>query len=254
MKKVSRLVSALATMSLLAGCGGGGSGGAAGGGTPTGTVRGATSGGATGTSCSLRDRQDWALAQLKEWYLFPETLPATLDPTPYSTVDAYIDALTATARAQGKDRFFTYLTSIASENAFFNAGASAGFGVRLAYDTANRRVFVVESFEGTSALAAGIDRGTELLAVGTTASNLQSVADLMAAGGAQAVSDALGASTPGLSRVLRVTDAAGTRTVTLVKTDYTLTPVSSRYGASIIDEGGRRFGYVNLRTFIDTAD
>ncbi|MFL6856741.1 MAG: S41 family peptidase [Allosphingosinicella sp.] len=255
MKKVSRLVSALATMSLLAGCGGGGSGGAVGGGTLTGTTGGGTSGGATGTSCSLRDRQDWALAQLKEWYLFPETLPATLDPTPYSTVDAYIDALTATARAQGKDRFFTYLTSIASENAFFNAGASAGFGVRLAYDTANRRVFVVESFEGTSALAAGIDRGTELLAVGSTASNLQTVSDLMAAGGAQAVVDALGPSTAGTSRALRVTDAAaGTRTVTIAKTDYTLDPVSSRYGASIIDEGGRRFGYVNLRTFIDTAD
>lgn len=256
MKIKSRFVSSLALAALLAGCGGdggsvgGGTGGGSGGG--TGTVGGG--GGTTVSTCTLRDRQDWAFAQLKEWYLFPETLPASLDPTPYSTVDAYIDALTATARAQGKDRFFTYLTSISQEDAFYNSGASAGFGVRLAYDTVNRRVFVVESFEGTPALAAGIDRGTEILAIGTTTSNLQTVADLMAAGGAQAVVDALGPSTVGTSRVLRITDAAGTRTVTVVKTDYSLTPVSSRYGASIIDEGGKRYGYVNLRTFINTAD
>jgi C-terminal processing protease CtpA/Prc len=33
-----------------------------------------------------------------------------------------------------------------------------------------------------------------------------------------------------------------------------LTPVSSRYGARIIDDGGKKVGYVNLRTFISTAD
>src|SRR3954469_22828359 len=147
MKTVSRLVSALATMSLLAGCGGGGSGGTVGGGPLPGTTGGGPSGGATGSSCSLRDRQDWAAAQLKEWYLFPETLPASLDPSPYPTVDAYIDALTATARAQGRDRFFTYLTSIAQENAFNSTGSSAGFGVRLSYDTVANRVFILEAFE-----------------------------------------------------------------------------------------------------------
>src|SRR3954451_3416514 len=149
MKKVSRLVSALATVSLLAGCGGGGSGGTVGGGTLTGTTGGGTSGGATGTSCSLRDRQDWALAQLKEWYLFPETLPASLDPTPYSTVDAYIDALTATARSQGKERFFNSLTSIAHENGFFGPGRPAGSGVPPSYTTPAPSFFVVETVQGT---------------------------------------------------------------------------------------------------------
>ena len=53
------------------------------------------------SGCSLRERQDWAGAQLREWYLFPETLPATLNPASYSTVDDYIDALTATAIREG---------------------------------------------------------------------------------------------------------------------------------------------------------
>jgi C-terminal processing protease CtpA/Prc len=209
---------------------------------------------APGAACSLRDRQDWASAQLREWYLFPETLPASLSPAGYTTVDDYIDGLTATARAQGRDRYFTYLTSIAEENAYYSSGSSAGFGFRLSYDSAGGRVFVAESFEGTSALGVGIDRGTEIVAIGTTAANLRTVSSIMASQGPGGVTEALGPSTVGTARVLRVNDAAGTRDVTLAKTDYTLTPVSSRYGARILDDGGRKVGYVNLRTFISTAD
>jgi C-terminal processing protease CtpA/Prc len=246
-----RFGTALALVAMLSSCGGGGSGG--GGGAPIGAVPTPPPPPAA-SACSLRSRQDWAAAQLREWYLFPETLPASLDPTPYATVEAYIDALTATARAQRRDRFFTYLTSIAEENAFFNSGSSAGFGVRLSYDSVQRRLLVMEAFEGAPALAAGIDRGTEILAIGTNSGNLQLVSNLFASGGAQAVSDALGPSTAGLTRVLRVTSGGVIRELSVAKADYELTPVSSRYGAKIIDEGGRRFGYVNLRTFINTAD
>lgn len=208
----------------------------------------------SGAGCTVRDRQDWALSQLREWYLFPDTLPASLDPTPFSTVDDYIDALTATARAQRKDRFFTYLTSIASENAFFSSGSSAGFGIRLSLDTPARRAFIAEAFEGTAALAAGIDRGAEIVAIGTSASDLRTVDAIIAAEGGNGVTNALGPSTAGTTRVLRITDAAGTRNLTVSKTDYSLTPVSSRYGAQIINDGGRQVGYINLRTFISTAD
>jgi carboxyl-terminal processing protease len=54
--------------------------------------------------------------------------------------------------------------------------------------------------------------------------------------------------------VLRIADSAGTRDVSVTKTDYELIPVSSRYGAKIIDDNGRKAGYLNLRTFINTAD
>jgi C-terminal processing protease CtpA/Prc len=192
---------------------------------------------------------------MNEWYLFPETLPANPNPAAFSTVDAFLDSLTATARSQGRDRYFTYVTSIAEENAYYNSGSSAGFGFRLSYDTGGRRVFISETFEGTPALGANIDRGSEILAIGTSAGNLQLVSDLMAAGGAQSVINALGPSDPGVTRVLRVRDQTGTtREVSLSKTDYTLTPVSSRYGAKILDDGGRKVGYLNLRTFINTAD
>jgi carboxyl-terminal processing protease len=247
-----RFGTALALVAMLSSCGGGGSGGG-GGGAPVGAVP-TPPPPPVASACSLRSRQDWALAQMREWYLFPETLPANPNPAAYASVEDFIDALTATARAQGRDRFFTFITSIAEENAFFNSGSSAGFGVRLSYDSVQRRLFVTEAFEGAPALAAGIDRGTEILAIGTTAGNLRLVSDIFAASGAQGVSDALGPSTAGTTRLLRITSGGVTREVSVTKADFELTPVSSRYGAKIIDEGGKRYGYVNLRTFINTAD
>jgi len=236
---------------MLASCGGGGGGG---GGAPIAGGGGAGGAGAAPATCSLLDRQNWAAAQLREWYLFPETLPATLSPAAYTTVQDYIDALTATARSQRRDRFFTYITSIAEENAFFTSGSSAGFGVRLATDATARRVFIAEAFEGAPALAAGIDRGTEILAIGTSAANLRTVDSIIATEGTAGITNALGPSTAGTARLLRIRDAAGTRDVNVTKADYNLTPVSSRYGARIINDGGRQVGYVNLRTFIDSAD
>ena len=251
---VKRWVSALAIATTLAGCGGGDGGGTtAVGGTATATPTPTPTSTVT-TGCSLRDRQNWAFAQLKEWYLFPETLPTSLDPTPYTDVPYYIDALTATARSQRRDRYFTYLTSIAQENAYYNSGSSAGFGIRLSTDAAAGRVYIAEAFEGTPALAAGLDRGTEILAIGTSTADLKTVSSIITASGTAGVTDALGPTTAGTTRLLRVTDAAGTREVSVTKADYELTPVSARYGAKVITDGGRQYGYINLRTFINTAD
>lgn len=248
-----RFSASVALIAILSGCGGG-SGGSGGGGTsasppPTTPPPPATAG------CTLRERQDWVLAQMNEWYLFPESLATNVNPASFNNIDDYVDALVAPARALNKDRYFTYVTSIAAEDAFYQSGASAGFGFRLSYDLGARRVFVAESFEGTPALAAGIDRGTEIIAVGTSTGNLRTVDSIIASEGAVGVSDALGPSTVGTTRLLRVRALDGTsRDVSIAKTEFSITPVSSRYGARILDDGGKKVGYVNMRTFIDTAD
>ena len=244
-----RLTATIGLVAMLSGCGGDGGGGATG--TATGNTT--TTNATAAAGCSLRARQDWAAAQLREWYLFPDTLPASLDPTPYASVGDYIDALTATARAQRKDRYFTYLTSIKSEDAYYDTGSSAGLGVRLSINAQNR-VFIAEAFEGAPALAAGIDRGTEILAIGTSANDLRTVSAIIAAEGSAGITNALGANTAGLSRLLRIVTGGVQKDVTVTKIDYSLTPVSSRYGAQIITDGGRQVGYINLRTFISTAD
>ena len=252
---MKRLVTVAAIAALLSGCNGGsGSAGSVTDGVSSAPGTGGGSSGGGSSACSLRSRQDWAFATLNEWYLFPETLPASLDPTPYPSVGAYVDALTATAREQRRDRYFTYVTSIAEENAFYNSGASAGFGIRLSTDGAARRVFVSEAFEGAPGLRAGIDRGTEILAIGEAGASPRTVSDIIAAEGVDGVTNALGPTTAGTTRVLRVTDAGGQRDLTVTKANFNITPVSPRYGARVIDDSGRKIGYLNLRTFITTAD
>jgi carboxyl-terminal processing protease len=253
--KSSHLALTLACAAMVASCGG--SGGPTGGTGPTPSPTSTPTPTPTPTSatCSLSARQDWVLAQMQEWYLFPDLLASGVNKADHTSVQSYIDALVAPARAQSRDRFFTYITSIAEENAFFEQGETAGFGFRLGYDTGARRVFVIEAFEGTPALGQGLDRGSELLAIGTSEATLQTVNSLMATQGPFGVVDAMGPDSPGTTRVFRIRDAGGVeRVITMAKADYALDPVSGRYGFSIINDGGRQVGYINLRTFIDTAD
>ena len=242
------LALAIGCAAMVASCGGGGGSS----GPPTGGVGAPTptpSPAPTSAACSLSARQDWALTQLQEWYLFPSLLDTTVNKAAHTTLQGYIDALVAPARAQNRDRYFTYVTSIAEENAFYEQGETAGFGIRLGYDTANRRLYVIEAFEGGPALAAGIDRGTEIVQIGS-----QTVNSLMATGGPGAVIDALGPDTAGLTRQLTIQDLSGTqRSVTVSKAVFAIDPVSDRYGVKIIADGARRVGYLNMRTFIDTS-
>ena len=244
---ITRTVATLALLVLtLQGCGGGDapSSPAAVVATPTPTPT---------ATCSLRSRQDWAAAAINEWYLFPETLPASLDPAPYASVSDYIDALTATARSQAKDRYFTYVTSIAEEDAYYASGSTAAFGIRLATDTAARSVTIADAYEGAPGLAAGMDRGTEILGLGPTPDSLTSVDQLLAAGG-NALTAAFGPSDAGVTRSFRIRDTAGTRIVTATKADFAIQPVSPRFGARVIEADGQRIGYINLRTFIGPTE
>ena len=230
---------AVSMAASLAACGGGGGGG--------GNTAGGGGGGGTGNAtCSLSNRQDWVFGQINEFYLFPNLIATNVNKANFNDVQSYIDALVAPARAQDRDRFFTYITSIAEENALINSGSSAGFGIRLAYDTTNNRVFVIEAFENAPAFPQGFDRGTELITI-----QGQSVATLMANGGPQAVIDALGPSDPGVTRSFTIEDTNGVRTdVSVTKADYSLDPISDRYGVRILNDGGKQVGYINLRTFI----
>ena len=186
-----------------------------------------------------------------EWYLFPDLLDNDVNPADFSDLQSYIDALVAPARAESKDRGFSYITSIEEENALINSGANAGFGVLLGYDTVNNRVFVIDAYENAPGLGAGLDRGTELLAIGTTSTDLVTVSTLMASGGPRAVIDALGPSDPGVTRVIQFRTAADlTSEASITKAEFAVDPISDRFGVKIFNDGGKKVGYLHLRTFI----
>ncbi len=203
------------------------------------------------SACAVSQQIQFANDVLNEWYLFPNLLDNSVQPGAFNDVQAYLDARVAPARAQNVDRGFTFATSIAEENALINSGSSAGFGIRLSYDTVNNRVFLLEAFEAGRGFQAGMDRGTELLAIGVPGATLQSVSSLLASGGPQAVVNALGPSDAGLTRTLRFAQVGGNIiTADVTKTDFSLDPISDRYGVVILNDGGKRVGYLNLRTFI----
>lgn len=203
------------------------------------------------SNCAVSNQISFANDVLNEWYLFPDLLDNTVNPASFNSVQAFLDARVAPARAQNKDRGFTFATSIQAENDLINSGSSAGFGIRLTFDTVSNRLFLTEAFENAPGFAAGMDRGTEILAIGQASNNLQLVSTLLAAGGPQAVIDALGPSTAGTTRIIRFQQPDGTIIETSIsKADFSLDPMSDRYGALVINDGGKNVGYINLRTFI----
>ncbi|WP_367279828.1 hypothetical protein [Blastomonas sp.] len=81
---------------LLSACGGGGSGGSPAPG-PSPTASAPAPSPSPSPTCSLASRQAFARDVLDEWYLFPELLATSANPASFTSVQGYIDALTAGA-------------------------------------------------------------------------------------------------------------------------------------------------------------
>jgi hypothetical protein len=127
----------------------------------------------------------------------PSVLPAGIALSSYATAEDLLDALTATARAAGKDRFFSYLTTRSAENSLFGEGEFVGFGFRNRTD-AGDRIIILDVFAASPAAEAGLLLADEVIAVDGHA-----VADALASGGTT-FSDLLGPVEPGVPRTLRI--------------------------------------------------
>ena len=217
------LLLAITTLTtLVAACGGGGGGsGGTGGGT----------GGGTDSLCGETARKQWVLNVSRDWYLFPELLPATVDIASYATAEELLDALTATARAQGKDRYFSYLTTKSAENSLLGEGQFVGFGFRSRTDAGNRP-FILDVFEGSPAADAGLQRGDEAIAVDQGSGFVpvaQSLAD-----GVTSFTDLLGAAEAGVQRGLRLLRNGQAIEVQMTKRTVTIDPVPDSFGTRIL--------------------
>ena len=220
----------------IAGCGGGGGGAGDDG---------------TSVACAEPARKQFVIDVARQWYLFPELLPSAVDAAGFPTAESLLDHLTATARAQRKDRYFSYLTTRSAENSLLGAGEFVGFGFRTRTDPVSRP-FVTEVFESSPAADAGLQRGDEIVAVDAGAGFVP-VTQLLADG--TTISDALGSAEVGVWRGLRLLRNGATREATLTKRVVTIDPVSSIYGALVLPMPGTTgVGYLNLRTYVATAD
>jgi carboxyl-terminal processing protease len=226
---------------LLAACGGGGGG------------DGGNAGGGSGSSgaCGEAARKQWVLDVARDWYLFPETLPASVNLAAYATAEDLLDALTATARSQGMDRYFSYLTTRAEENSLFGEGEFVGFGFRTRTDDGNRPI-ILDVYEASPAAQAGLQRGDEIVAVNQGGGYVPVSQSLV---GAVTISDLLGPATAGVTRGLRILRNGNTFEVSLTKRTVTMDPVPDSFGTAVLPLAGTTgVGYVHLRSYISTAD
>jgi carboxyl-terminal processing protease len=221
-----------ALTTLLAACGGGDGGGT----------------GEAPSACGEAARKDWVLDVTREWYLFPETLPASVNLASFATAEELLDALTANARAQGRDRFFSYLTTKSAEDSLLGEGQFTGFGFRNRTDSGNRP-FILDVFEASPAAEKGLQRGDEVVAV-DQGSGFVPVSQLLANG--EVFSDLLGPADVGVQRGLRLLRNGVTFDVQMTKRTVTIDPVVLVRTLPI--PGTTGVGYLHLRSYISTAD
>ena len=239
----ARTLAAATLLVLLAGCGGGGGGGSG--------STGGTGGGGGTTACAETVRKQFVLDASREWYLFDTLLPASVDLGSFATAEALLDHLTATARAQGKDRYFSYLTTKSAENSLLGEGQFVGFGFRTRVDPVNRPM-ILDVYESSPASEVAMQRGDEIVAI-DSGSGYVAVSQLLAGG--STITDALGPAQEGVRRGLRLLRNGVTRDVSLVKRTVTIDPVPDGFGTQVLPLAGTTgVGYLNLRSYISTAD
>lgn len=220
----------------LAACGGGGGGGTS----------------VVPDRCSVNAQKQFVLDVARSWYLFPELLPANVNAGSYPTPQALLDDITAAARAQGRDRFYSYVTTRQEDEAQFTSGAFAGFGFRSRIE--GGRILLLDVFEATPAFEGGLRRGAEILAIDardgrgylpvstwlSTDPNLQT---------------AFGPPNVGVQRGFRYRLGGETREVLISKRENTIQPIPD--GALTVltlpSNPSVRVGYVALRSYIASA-
>jgi C-terminal processing protease CtpA/Prc len=226
-----------ALIAVLAGCGGDDGGGGP--------------GGVASTACSEPARKQFVLDAAREWYLFDDLLPASVDTADFASAEELLDHLTDAARQQGKDLHYSYLTTRSAETSLLDEGQFVGFGFRNRTDAGDRPM-IVEVFESSPAADAGVQRGDEIVAV-DSGDGFVPVGQLLVDGAT--ISDVLGPAEAGLRRGLRLLRDGATRDVTLVKRTVTIDPVPDGYGTLVLPQAGTTgVGYLNLRSHIGTAD
>jgi len=226
---------AIVTAALIS-CGGGSGGGISAGG-----------------SCSVTRQKQFVLDAARDWYLFQDLLPASVSIANFATAQELLDFLTATARAEGKDRFFSFLTTPQADSSFFQEGQFIGFGFRTSIQ--GNQLFVPDVFEASPAADGGLTRGVEIMAVNSGA-GFVAMATILATD--PNLEQAFGPADQGVQRGLRFLRLNGQQVeVTLAKRLVTILPVPTTGGVAILtlpSNPSVQVGYIHLRTFISTAE
>lgn len=204
----------------------------------------------TGTSACTNDGQkQFVLDNLYAWYLWNEMLPADINIADYATPEDLVFEVTRTFGPQNTNDepidLFSSVGSLQEDVQFFGEGKFEGFGFSWRFaDQAATDFRITRTFIGSPAEVGGLERGQQVLSL-----NGRTIADISANEGIGAYFDAndtIRFELQPLSGAAFFTDPP------LEKDIVTIDPVPQW---RIIPVGaGRNVGYLELSTFISTAD
>jgi len=195
------------------------------------------------SSCSNDGQKQFVVDAMREWYFWNHLLPADVDISQFASPDDVLDYLETFSPDDGTgqpiDRF-SHINSAQADQAFFGEGRFEGFGFSHRFVAAGD-LRLTRVFLDSPAYRAGLRRGQRILEL-----DGRTIAEIEAAEGLGAV---LGL--PALDFTMRETDDSEF-TVSISEDIVTIDPVPQY---RIIDAGGgRNVGYIELASFISTAN
>jgi C-terminal processing protease CtpA/Prc len=184
-------------------------------------------------SCTTLGQTTFVRDTLDEYYFWYREMPK-LSPALYPSPEAYLEAV----RYKPIDTSYSYITSRASNDAFFSDSQTIAVGLLLRLVGQEYRV--TEVFPDSPGSEAGLERGAWIFEI-----NGRTIADYLAKGD---LGSAFGPNEVGVTVSLRFRDRAGAeRSATATKRLVTIPTVSL---TRTFDLEGRRVGYVYFRNFV----
>ena len=229
-----RKLSCLIVVAFLTACGGGGSG--------------LTDSDSGPVSCSVDGQKQFVLDALYFWYLWNDLLPAGINIADYASPEVLVFEVTRTFGPQNANNqpidLFSSVGSALADSEFFGEGRFEGFGFSWRYeDQAETDFRITRTFSGSPADIGGLDRGQQVLTL-----NTRTIADINANEGINAF---FALNDPITFEMQPISGDSFTSIIS--KAIVTIDPVPQ--GGRVIDAGnGRNVGYLELSTFISTAD
>jgi carboxyl-terminal processing protease len=199
-------------------------------------------------ACSIAGQKQYVLDQLYDWYLWNHLLPADINIADYASPEELVSQVTLQFGPQDANDdpidLFSSVGSAQADAEFFGEGKFEGFGFSWRFvGQTQTELTITRTFPGSPAAVGGLGRGQQVLTL-----NARTVVEITANEGINAFFDANESVDFGGLSVA----GAAFQTGPITKAVVTIPPIPQW---DIIDVGdGRNVGYMELTTFISTAD
>jgi carboxyl-terminal processing protease len=199
-------------------------------------------------ACSINDQKQTVLVGLYDWYLWNDLLPADINIADYSSPEELVFRVTTELGPKDANGdpidYFSSVGSAEADAQFFGEGKFEGFGFSWRFvDQAQTDFRIIRTFADSPADLGGLGRGQQVLSL-----NSRAVAVIQANEGIDAFFDA----NASVDFEVQPVVGAAFQTGDITQAVVTIPPIPLW---KVIDAGNsRNVGYMELSTFISTAD